>query len=228
MPNAITSVGTLASTSTFGATTLTVNPTAVGDCLIFVTNIGSTTVHAASVSGGGCTWTHVVGPLPSATQSMDMWLGKVTTTGSSSITVTGSAAITGFTNQFMAQQFHGGTSPTWGVDGTQATTKTNTASTTITWPTLVPSGANDLYVGFGASSLGATASTQTAGYTMTLVGGLPFLYNVSVSTSQTPTCTNASSSTSFTIGALIQAVPLPSGNHAIRIIGQAMQRASLF
>ncbi len=231
MPNAITAVGTTATHSGAAGTTLSVSPTAVGDCFILASGVQSATVFVSSVSGGGVTtWVnlaHAVN-LGAQTASYDLWLGVVTATGASTITVTGSASLAALVVTLWAQQFHGGTSPLWGVDGAQTGSKTNSpASTTITWPTLTPSGSNDLYVGVGQSLFGATASTQTAGYTMTLAGSEPFLFNPSVSTAQNPTCTNGSSSTSGTLAALIQANPVP-GSPRLRVVTQAVGRASSF
>lgn len=206
---AISAVGTLAKISS-NVATLSVSPTTLGDLMVLLTDIGSTTVHATSISGGGvATWTHVVGPFvgTSGTVSQDMWFGAVTTTGAGTVTVTGSAAITGFFNNYSCQQFTGGAGVTWAVDGTQAATKSNTASTTLTYPTLVAAGAGELYYGHCRQAAGtASTSGATAGYTVVLdAGSTPVIYNPSVSGSQSPTSVNGTSVVSNAIGALFTA-----------------------
>lgn len=203
MSNTISPVGALASFTgsyTLGASTLAVNPAAVGDVLVLVTNVGSTSHHATGVSGGGVTsWQHVVGSLVTFSSSVDLWFGVVTTAGPSLITVAGPLA--GFLNQFVAQEFAGGT--VWSVDGSHL--QANVKAAAIKWPTLVPAGSNELYVGFGVSPLGAVAGTQTVGYTMSLIGGNAFLFDASVSGSQSPSCTDVTSAPSWTLGALLSA-----------------------
>lgn len=202
MSNTISPVGPLASYTgsyTLGASTLAVNPATVGDVLVLVTNVGSTSHHATGVSGGGVTtWQHVVGPLVTFSASVDLWVGVVATPGPSTITAAGPLA--GFVNQFVAQEFAGG--PTWAV--TSASSQANAKGSTIKWPTLV-AGANELYVGFGVSPLGGVAGSQTAGYTMDSISGCLFLFDPSVSGSQSPTCADVSASPSWTLGALLSA-----------------------
>ncbi len=199
----ISAVGALASyTGSFnpGATTLSVNPSAVGDVLVLVTNVGSTTHHATGVSGGGVAlWQHVVAQV-TFSSSVDLWFGQITTVGPAIVTVAGPLA--GFVNQFAAQQFTGGS--VWAVDSSHVQVNTH-ASTTIKWPVLVPAGSNELYVGFGIAGWFITANTQTAGYTLDLVNGNAFLFDPSVSSSQSPSATIGASTTSWTLAALISA-----------------------
>lgn len=212
-----------------GGTTLAVAPTAVGDCLIAISAVQSATVFISSVSGGGVTtWTNLVHAvnLGAQTACFDMWLGVVTATGSSTITFTGSAALTSLGTSYFAEQFNGGASPTWSLDGAGAT-KTNVSSATITWPTLTPVAANDMYIGGGQSALGATAATQTAGYTMVAAGGEPRLFKAAVTGAQAPTCTNAATSTSGTMAALIKATASASFPRTLNL-NQTVKRAALY
>lgn len=227
--NPITAVGSSAVIGSTGGTTLAVSPTAVGDCLIAISAVQSATVFISSVSGGGVTtWTNLLHAvnLGAQTACFDMWLGVVTATGSSTITFTGSASVASLGTSYFAQQFNGGASPTWSLDGATAT-KTNTSSATITWPTLTPVAANDLYIGGGQSALGATAGTQTAGYTMVAAGGEPRLFKVAVSGAQAPTCTNGATSTSGTMAALIMATAVPVVVQPTNI-NQAVKRAACY
>ena len=220
--NPIIAVGSSATIGSTGGTTLAVSPTTVGDCLIAISAVQSATVFIASVSGGGCSWSNILHAvnLGAQTACFDMWLGVVNTTGSSTITFTGSASVASLGTSYFAQQFNGGASPTWSVDGATAT-KTNTSSATITFPTLTPVAANDMYIGGGQSLLGATSGTQTAGYTMALAATEPRLFKAAVTGAQTPTCTNAATSTSGTMAALIKATAAPV------VPAQPMNRARL-
>jgi hypothetical protein len=187
---AISSVGTIQNAGGTGVHTLTVAPAGVGNLLIIGTVVTSTTVHFSSLSGGGCTtWTHLLGPTVVTTNSLDLWMGTVTTAGSSTLTGTGSAALTSLNCDLSAQEFAGGgAGVVWAVDGSQSATKSNASSITVTWPTLTPVGAGRLYAGFGTSAQGMSTTGYTAGYTGQNTTNLAaIIYNVSVSTAQTPT-----------------------------------------
>lgn len=232
MVNAITAVGTAATSGGTNITTVTVVPATLGNVLVVGTLVSSATVHFSSLSGGGCTtWTHLLGPsvLSGLAQSIDLWVGVVTAAGSATLTGTPSASVSALNTDFISQQFAGGGAGTvWAVDGAQSTTKTNTASTTMTFPTLTPGGASRLYVGFGESSIGG-GSPPSAGYTLqTTANSMPLLYNVSVSTAQSPTCAMGISTTSLTQGSLITATAAPTGSPRLININQAVNRASSF
>lgn len=182
-----------------GATTLAVNPTAAGDLLIAVTNIGDTHgAHATALSGGGVASWRQLGPSMRATGStIGLWMGVVETAGPSTITATLTAG--SVVNMYCAQQFTGAT--TWTVDHTGS--KTNTSSATMSWPTLAPTSPDELYVGAGDTSLyGPTAGTQTAGYVLAPTYAT-FLYNADVSGSQSPSASLLAKSLTWTVGALI-------------------------
>jgi len=195
--------------------TLAVSPTAVGDCLVMATNIFSSTISVASVAGGGCSsWFRLVGPYVGSAgfYNMELWLGVVATTGSSTITLTGTSALSGTTTGICAQQFAGGVGgggTVWALDGAVAgTLSTTIASTTVKYPTLVPGGTLRCYVGFGTPG-GTPSATASSGYTCQLNVAECFVYNPNVSTSQSPTSTQTSSS-SRTIGACITATAPPA------------------
>jgi hypothetical protein len=181
-----------------GATTFPVNPTAVGDLLVVVTDIGdSNGAHATALSGGGVSaWVHLAGPERTTYTTLDLWMGVVTTAGPSTVTATiaGSSVV----NMYGAQQFTGGSA--W--SSTSAASRTNASSLSMSYPTLVPSGTNEMYVGCGASLVGVTPGSQTAGYVVASVP-LHFMFNPSVSGSQSPTAVLTSKAVSWTVGALI-------------------------
>lgn len=207
MVNAISAVGTaFTQAATSGATTLSVTPTTAGNCLIVATNTTLTT-DSMSLSGGGCTqWVRLAGPFVGSSTALELWVGIITTTGSSTITFTGSpSALSGGTNGFMAQEFAGGGAGTVWAGETWGTITNGAASTSMTYPTLMPGGASRLYVGF-AKPVGTSNTTVTSGYTLQAEasGGPTLIYNASVSTSQAPT-SGQTSATSSTIAVIVVA-----------------------
>lgn len=222
MVNPISAVGTLKSTGfASGNNTLAVAPAALGNLLVLATWIttssGAPTVSA--VSGGGCpasgsglfgAWTRILASTqfttPPATQRGDIWIGTATATGSSTITTTSSSGTWPGTNGLFSQEFTsgGGQGTVWAADGS-GSTKTNATSTTITFPTLTPAGPNRIYLGPGYAGGTGSTSGGTAGYTVQLdANHNPFIYNTSVSTVQSPTSVQTSS-TSDAMGILITA-----------------------
>lgn len=230
MADTISASGSFVSATGTSLVTLSVNPTAVGDAFMFTTSyIASATL--SSVSGGGCTtWTKLVGAFTaySGSAKLDLWMGVVTATGSSTITISG----TGLTNtqRLCAQQFTsgGGSGTTWAQDGSGGT-KTNASSATITFPTMTPGGSNRLFMGYGLVANSASAGSQTAGYTLDLdPGSNPFMFNPSVSTAQTPTCTQTAG-LSGTIAALVTATnPVTFRPQILMPYRAAVQRAATF
>lgn len=210
MVNTITAVGTADTAVGSALTTLSVTPSAVGDCLVFSTIVGSGLVNVASVAGGGVTtWVRLTGPFVDnpETVTFDLWLGTVTATGSATITVTGSGSLTGKTVWLLSQQFTGGGAGTvWAVDGTQVGGLTNASSTAVTYPTLTPGGASRCYVGRAFVANSGSLTGQTAGYTLQNDASTnPFIYNTSVSTAQTPASVQSPAGISGGVGALITA-----------------------
>lgn len=217
----ISAVGTLKSTGFVSVVaTLSVSPTTIGNAMVFSTWVSNTgtTPTVATVTGGGCTNWRVILPStqftsPPATQRGDVWIGTVTTPGASTITITSSTGSFPGNNALYCQEFTAGTGPNtiWSLDAGQTGVRTNgSASTTITFPTLTPGGPNRCYIGPGYA--GGTGSTTggTAGYTVQLdANNNPFIYNTNVSTAQSPTSVQTSS-TSDAMGVLIFAVdPAP-------------------
>jgi hypothetical protein len=217
---AITAVGTIASGAAAGKTTQAVTPATLGNCQICAIGIGTTgAVTVASVSGGGCNasgsgqygaWTRIAGPFNGGNTSSDIeiWMGSVITTGSGTITYVGSSSVASFTNRMVVREFTAGFGlrTRWLLDA--AGTKTNTTSTTITFPTLVASFSAELYIGWGIAGTTASTSGATSGYTVQLdPNNNPFMWNASVSGSQSPTCAQSPTGLSNVVSAIIYATP---------------------
>jgi hypothetical protein len=212
----ISAVGTLKSSGFVShQATLPVSPTTLGNVQIFATWVSTSSgaPSVATVSGGGVTtWTRILASTQFASpvaQRGDVWMGPVTSTGSSTITITGSGAFVG-TNGLFCQEFTcAGVSvgTLWALDGTQAGTKTNTTSTSITYPTLTPSGTFSAYVGPGYAGDTGILTGGTSGYTVQLDSNHnPFIYDGAVPNSaQSPAAQQSTSSTSATMGVLITA-----------------------
>lgn len=226
MSNIIAPNGTFVDATGTSLTTLSVTPGRVGDAFLFTASyIASATL--STVSGGGCTtWTKLVGAFTaySGSAKIDLWLGTITSSIGVAVNITIAGSALTNTQRLCAQEFtSGGRSGTvWAIDGASGT-KTNASSATITFPTLTPSGGNRLYIGYGLVGNSANSGSQTAGYTLDLdPGSNPFLFNPSVSTAQTPTCTQTAQ-LSGTIAALVTAINPPAPVN----INQATTRAAL-
>src|SRR5262249_2210284 len=93
----------------------------------------------------------------------------------------------------------------WGL-AVAATGVTNTSSTTITFPTLTPDGANQVYVGYAESANAASTSGATSGYTVRLDNGNnPMIFGPNVSSVQSPTAVQSPAGVSSAVAALVTA-----------------------
>jgi hypothetical protein len=210
MSNAISAVGTIATADATGLTTLSVAPTAVGNCLALGAVTHSTSLSVASVTGGGVTtWVRILSAFVAtvAGDTLDLWLGPVAVAGASTITITGSGSLSSARVALTAQELAGGGSGTvWALDGAQSGGLGNTSSTNVTFPTLTPGDVNSCYIGYSALANTGLSSGQTSGYVLQLDGhNNPFIYNVSISGVQSPVAVQNSAGTSGTSGALIVA-----------------------
>lgn len=214
----IGAVGAPAVAGGTGTTTLPVSPTATGDILILGTNLTSTSLSVASVAGGGVpasgpgSWARIAGSFVGTTNTLALWMGVVATTGSSTITVTGSGSLAAVTSRLVAQQFTsaGGTGTTWAVD-TAGTGRNNTSSTTVTYPTVAVGTANRAYLGYGSTATVGLLTGQTAGYTVELDNGNnPLIFDGTVVGSQSPTALQTTAGVSSTIGVTISATMTPA------------------
>jgi hypothetical protein len=213
----ISGVGTLASGGfSSGKATQAVTPVTKGNLLVLgvwnTTSSGNPNVSA--VAGGGVTtWTQVLSSVqfttPPATQRGAIWMGQITTTGAATVTITSSTGSWPGSNGLYLQEFTCvGVSPqtVWAVDGSQFGNRTNTTNTAITFPTLTPSGPLRAYIGPGYAGGTGQTTGGTSGYTVQIdsVNHNPFIYNANISTAQSPTSVQTSS-TSDAMGILVTA-----------------------
>lgn len=200
----ITAVGSLVQSSGSGKSTLSVNPQHVGDAFVLSIGVFPSSPTVSSVSGGGSTWSRV--SYTTVSGDIEEWLGAITTTGSSTITVTFSGSISGVQDELLAQEFSSstGSSTTWALDvAGNATTSSN--STTVTMPTLSPAGSGELYVDYSAvDNSGSAGSTTGFTYDVTSEGSI-FAYDPSVSSSVTPIASQSPTGTYTETAALLTA-----------------------
>lgn len=190
------------------ATTLTINPTAIGNAFALFVKVNSNTATVSSVSSSGTTgWTRIAGPTvdTNATpHTHEIWLGRVTATGSQTLTVANSGG-TGMALDAQQASSTAGAGTIWGKDGTQSGFKTNTSSKTVTLPTLTPSGTG-WYFGHGRCPTSSTYSAPAAGYTLTTdANGNPLMSNPAASGAQSPTLTQVTAQITYAIGVIIAA-----------------------
>ena len=81
----------------------------------------------------------------------EIWTGKVTSTGSSTITFTWSGTVTGHYEEYGVQEFSAGlgANTAWALD--KSGTVNGASSTTVPFPSLTPSGPGELYFGYTVS-----------------------------------------------------------------------------
>jgi YD repeat-containing protein len=202
----ISAVGSLAQYLSTGGTTLSVDPQHVGDALVLAVGVFASGFSVSSVSGGGATgWTKISRSTANGGDN-ELWLGTVTTTGSSTITVTFSPSASGKITELDAQEFQSstGTSTTWSVD-VAGNAGTTVSSTVVNLPTLAPSGSGELYVDYtGVDNTAVAGSTSGVTYDVTTAENL-FAYDPNVSASLSPTAGQTPSSTYDESAALLKA-----------------------
>jgi RHS repeat-associated protein len=208
----ISTVGSLQQSSGTGVTTLSVNPQHVGDAFVLGAFInGSQSI--TSISGGGATWQKLARGYPGAYGFVELWLGTVSATGSSMITVSFSSSVSTTTIGLSAQEYTNGTgaSTTWDDDASGATLGT---TTTIAFPTVTPSASNgELYVGYTQAG-GSTSFGSTSGFTYAHANYGLFIYDPSVTATSSPTASQSPAASYETVGAVIRAgVPSTSTTH---------------
>ena len=190
--------------------TLTISPSAVGDEIIMTTQIPTSGVSVTSVSGGGVSsWTNAVISNGNGTVSrVEMWVGTVTATGSSTITVTYSAAPG--SEEVTATEFTAAgvnASTTWGVDTTGS--QINTSSSVVTFPNLNAINSDELYYGYGQVQNPPASAGTTAGFnyivTSTQHNIITYNSSTNANTSYQPTANQSSAGESNVVGAILTA-----------------------
>jgi hypothetical protein len=203
----ITAVGSLINKSGTAVTTLAVAPQDVGDLLTLAVKVSSTSITAAAISGGGVsTWTRAEGPYTGyGGHDLEIWTGTVSTTGSSTITVSYSGAVTSLTIGLAAQEFtaSSGSGTVWALDTGGAIS--NASSTTATFPKLTPGGTGELYVGYDAVAETGSAGT-TAGFSYATTSDADVAaFDTNVSSAVQPTATQSPAGLSGGVAVLVTA-----------------------
>ncbi len=210
----ISAVGSLATAEGSGLTTLSVDPQTAGDLLGVSALTSTSSLTVSSISGGGvATWTKAVQFDGSIGGDEEIWYGKVTTTGSSSITFTWSGSVTSHTQEYSAQEFTAGlgSATVWSLDKTG--TVNNSSSTSVSYPSLTPSGSGELYFGYSCIyNTPSAGSTTGFSYAMTAENNL-IAYNPNVSGAVSPTASQSPAGISSSVGVLFTA------SHAISAVG---------
>lgn len=228
MPSTITDPGTSlfwVSNATTSLSAITVVPTVVGDAMVLWCLTNGTTNNISTVSGGGCpnsgsgtagAWARVMGPTnlsANGSERAEMWLGRVATTGSSTLTLAWTTSISTTGRTFGVKQFSaGGIGTVWTADGTGGISNNTGTPTNVVFPSLTPTGANRCYIGFAYVANTGTGSGQTAGYTEILDGNSNIvLYNPNVANSvQSPTAVQSPVNTSDVCAVLVTANNRPT------------------
>ncbi|HTT85960.1 MAG TPA: IPT/TIG domain-containing protein, partial [Acidimicrobiales bacterium] len=200
----ITAVGGFSSKTGTALTTLAVTPAAAGDVLVVFAE-AATTGTVSSVTGGGvASWTKAVQFSANGVDT-EIWFGKVTTTGSSTVTFAWSSSLSGHSAEYGDQEFSAGlgSSTVWALD--KSGTKNNASSTSVALPALTPTGAGELYFGYGEVANTASAGT-TAGFTFAATSnGNLAAYDPSVSGAVSPVGAQAPAGVSTAVGVLLVA-----------------------
>jgi hypothetical protein len=206
--SSISAVGPLISQASDGGTTLSASPLAVGDTWVLAVRVPNASIKVSSISGGGAgsRWTKLARVSDSIQKDdVEEWLGPISKTGSTGVTVHFSRSVLGSTVELSAQEFTNGTgaSTVW-ADDTGTGAVNDTASSTISYPTLTPATSGELYVGFSQASSRSSFGT-TAGFTYERANPKSlYTYDPDVTSSVSPTASQLGG-LSVTTGALIQA-----------------------
>lgn len=186
----IKSVGALYAANGTGLTTLSVTTFTPGDVILLTTAVGANTITATGVSGGNAiNWTRVCAPVNDSTivVNVDMWKGTVTAAGTANVTVTYSASVASLPCYYDAHGFTAGIGTvTWSVD--QASGADHATSLTLAYPSLTPTGTNELYYGLAWSQQTSSVAGSTPGFTYARDAiGRMACWNTSVSATVAPT-----------------------------------------
>ncbi len=195
----ISSVGSLAYASG-SATTLSVSPKGVGDLMTLVVSVTGGPV--SSVSGGGVTtWSKDIAKVGNQEgNDNEIWWGVVSATGASTVTVAFGGSHSD--DELMAQEYSAGAGATWSAGANGSTSST---TSTVTFPSLTPSGSGELYLGFAqVDGSGEAGSTPGFSYTITSAEGSVLCWDTNVSSATSPTATQTGSG-SDSVGALLVA-----------------------
>lgn len=223
-----------------GPFTISISPAQPGDCLVLLFNARSSTSGSiTNVSGGGVVtsgggqWGRVAGPLAASSGNFgpeDCWMGVVGPSGAGpqTVTVTFSGTFTGGT--FAVEEFGSslGINTQWSVVA-NGTTSSNSVVTTVPFPTLTTTTAEECYVGIAYTNIGTGGSSPGFTYiiTGTAIRDIAYNNNLLADTSYSPTCTqDASGGVGYsTIAIILQAGLAPS--FAFQLQQQARRKLAI-
>jgi hypothetical protein len=215
--------------------TVSVSPTTAGDEMVLTTQIPTGGVTVTGIAGGGVPvggWNKVIANSGNGTVNrVEMWVGTVATTGSSTITITysaspGSNEIT--TTEFTAAGVNASTS--WGIESSGAQLN-STASTTVTYPNMTAVSGSELYVGYAQvqnppASNGVGCNTTNFSYQLTSTQHNMIAYNTSLTANtayQPIACQNTSGQSNTVAGVLTAFVTSSSINNTT-----SLQKANFY
>jgi len=191
--------------------TLTISPTTVGDEVVLTTQIPTSGVTVTSITGGGVsTWNKAVVSAGNGTANrVEMWVGSVSATGNSTITVNysgspGAEEVTA--TEFTAAGVNASTS--WGIES--ASSKLNsTASTNVAFPSATAVNGSELYVGYAQVQNPPASSGNTPGFnyitTSTQHNIITYNTSLTANTAYQPTAIQNSAGQSNTVDVVLTA-----------------------
>jgi hypothetical protein len=211
----ISAVGSLIQARGTGVTTLSAGTPVTGNVLVLAVRASSASVSVSSVSGGlVTTWTRLAGSVDALTGSdVELFMGTVTGSGSSTITVSFSASVASTSTELLAQQFQSSISgASWAVGSLGAVT--DGMGTAVTFPSQT-STASALYFGYAfVANTAAAGATTGFTYTVTTAGNL-VTYNPAATGTVAPTASQSPSGNWVTVGAfLVDVAPVPASLNA--------------
>jgi hypothetical protein len=186
---------------------ITVDPQKVGDLMILSDQLHSTSIDVTAVSGGNSgTWQLAEQFVDTANSlTYQVWYAVATSTGSSTITLTYSAATT-LAVELIADSFTSSRPTTWSVAAGGGVS--NSSSTTVLFPSLTSGAApGELY--WGASEeheTGVAGTTPGFTYGVTSVANV-YLYNASLSptTAYAPSAGQTPAGVATSVGVIFSA-----------------------
>jgi RHS repeat-associated protein len=199
----ISAVGSLAADTQ--SSTLSVSPVTNGDIEVLSVMAGpASATQVSSITGGGVsTWSSAIaypGDSNDANTDVELWWGVVTSTGASTITAHWAHGTPSWT-ELAAQEFSAGTGATWSVDKTGSS---SSATSTVTFPSLSPSGSSgELYFGYGVPT-GTSSAGSTPGFVYDIPIGNVVAYDTDTTATADPTA-GQSSTGSGSVAALFMA-----------------------
>lgn len=192
----------------------------VGDIVILWTQVVHATKNFTAMSSTNATWTRIGNwtGLGGQVLTLQLFMGIVTSVGSSTITGTPDSSFTGVLNQWTGAQFHTDVAgATWSADGAAVNGGSATAGTTMTFPGLTAANAGELAVGCMVPENTGT-NGATSGWTYPTVDGFttvwPYHLNAGAG-AVTPAAATMTSGKYLSAAALFKAtvpVTYPPGN----------------